>query len=357
MKRRLPPIGLSSPALAGILAAAAICLSASHAQAQPGDFARSLAADVGIVGDLGEPNHGHGFAEQIKCRVRPQDEVWVISSRHLGWPSCESDPPPLKFWRWDCDRDKWSKVSCDEFLAGDSATVATFMYVHGNRIDSWQAVDLGWYTYDAIVQRGDNDRPVRYVIYSWPSTRICGSQLNDLRYKANRTNADAYYLAWVLSQIREDVPVSLMGFSYGARVISGALHMAAGGELCGQKLPPEAPRRRHNVRSVLMAGALHNYWMWPGCFHGKALEATDEMLILSNSCDKVLRRYHWLFKGDKPAALGVTGLSWYDKTGRVAELDCCCCVGETHDSLLYLNAPNLAKRARRYVMWSDVDAD
>ena len=75
------------------------------------------------------------------------------------------------------------------------------------------------------------------------------------------------------------------------------------------------------------------------------------MLILANSCDKVLRRYHWLFKREKPAALGVTGLSWYDKTGKVKELDCCCCVGETHDSLMYLNAPNLVELSREYVLW------
>jgi len=326
---------------------------ARSALAQPGDIARSLAAEVGVVGNMGEPNRS-GFAESVKCRVRPQDEVWVIGTRHLGWPTCEENPPPLKFWRWDCDIDNWHKLSAKEFKASESATVATYFYLHGNRVDSWTAIDYGWYAYDAIVRRGDNDRPVRYVIYSWPSTRVVGSQLDDLRCKAARTNAEAYYLAWVLSQIRQDVPVSVMGFSYGARVITGALHLSAGGELCGLALPDDAPRRT-NVRAVLMAAALHNYWMRPGCFHGEALDATDRMLILANHCDKVLRRYHWLFKGYKPRALGVTGLSWHDQTGRVEELDCCCCVGETHDSLMYLNSPILARRARRYVLWSDVE--
>ena len=163
--------------------------------------------DAGLVGEMGEPNLGYGFAETVKCRVRPQDEVWVIGSRHLGWPDCTEGDPALKFWRWDCDIKNWRKLSHDEFQASDSVTVATVMYVHGNRVDSWQAVELGWYAYDAIVRQGDDERPVRYVIYSWPSTRLYGTQMNDLRCKADRTNAEAYYLGWVLAGIREDVPV------------------------------------------------------------------------------------------------------------------------------------------------------
>ena len=79
------------------------------------------------------------------------------------------------------------------------------------------------------------------------------------------------------------------------------------------------------------------------------------MLILANSCDKVLRRYHWLFKGERPHALGMTGLSWHDRTGRVQELDCCNCVGKTHDTLMYLNTYSLADLARDYVLWSGLD--
>ena len=76
----------------------AVCLSAATATAQIG----SLAIDAGLMGEMGEPNHGYRFAESVKCRVRPQDEVWVISSRHLGWPECGDNAPALKYWRWDC---------------------------------------------------------------------------------------------------------------------------------------------------------------------------------------------------------------------------------------------------------------
>lgn len=342
---------------AALCALALICLTLAARPpatwAQPGDLARGLAAELGVVGELGEPDHGYGHADALRCRLRPQDEVWVIGTRHLNWPCYEADPTALKFWRWDCDKDNWTKVPAREFFDSDSSQVVTLLYVHGNRIDSRRAVDLGWYAYDAIVADGDDPQPVRFVIWTWPSTRIQGDQLNDLRFKAARTDAEAYYLGWVLTQIRDDVPVSLMGFSYGARVITGALHMAAGGWLDGERLPTQSlgPRR---FRSVLLAGALHNYWLTPGCYHGDALNVTDRMLILANSRDDVLRRYHWVFRRGKPKALGVNGLAWYDETGLVAEYDCCPCVGETHSSLLYLDAPALARMSRKYVLWHDV---
>lgn len=326
---------------------------ASRAAAQPTDLAWSLAAEVGVTGDLGEPNHGVDFAQRCRCRLRPQDEVWVISSRHLGWP-CEevTAQPHLKYWRWDCDKHNWRKQSSAKFFETDSAAVVTFFYVHGNRVDSWQAIDLGWYTYDSIVTQGDDPRPVRYVIWSWPSTQIQG-QLKDLRHKAARTDAEGYYLGWVLAQIRGDVPVSLMGFSFGARVITGSMHVAAGGELSGEQLGPFADRPRQ-VRCVLMAGALHNYWLSPDCYHGQATHCNERMLILANSCDKILKRYPWLFHGEDPVALGVSGSAWDDQTGRIAQIDCAPAVGETHDSLKYLDTPELNQLARRYVLWRAV---
>ncbi len=335
-----------------IFAATALA-AAGTALAQPGDFARSLAADIGVVGEMGEPSRAAGFASGMSCRVRPQDEVWVISSRHLHWPSNESDPPALKYWRWDCGTAAWRKYRAAAFFHSDSAAAVTLIHVHGNRIDSREAVELGWYAYDSVVRRSGCDRPMRFVIFSWPSTRIVGTQLHDLRLKAARTNADGYYLGWLLAQIRQDVPISLMGFSYGARVITGGLHVAAGGDLSGQQLPDTSPRREGNVRSVLMAAAVHNHWLSPDCFHGRAMDATDRMLILTNRCDSILDRYHWVFKGQRPQALGVSGMAWGDAQGRAKHLDCCDVVGQTHDSLLYLNSPALADVWLPYLFWTD----
>lgn len=345
---RLPTVLLLALSIALI---AATCSHPAHAQ--PGDLARSLVAEVGVVGELGEPQREGGFAHGLCQRMRPQDEVWVISTRHLEWPTCEDDPPPLKVWQWSCPRGRWQKLSVDYFLEQHNQPI-TFFFFHGNRINSWAAVDLGWYAYDALVARAADEQPIRYVIWSWPSTEIQG-QLRDLRYKADRTDAEGYYLGWLLSKVNPGTKISLMGFSYGARVITGGLHVAAGGDLCGMSLPPDAPAVERRTRTVLMAGALHSHWLYPDCYHGRAMDATDRLCNLCNGCDSILHRYHWVFKGQRPDALGYTGLPWQHESGRIDEFETCNCVGKTHDSLMYLDCPTLVELSQKYVFWQEFE--
>jgi hypothetical protein len=310
----------------------------------PLDWAGALPVPPVVPGvRMGEPRHHFEDAGAMAGRLRPQDQAWVISTRHLGSPACEIDPPALKFWRYDLAHGRFRPKSAEDFFAADSPDAVTFIYFHGNRIDSWQAIDLGWYTYDSVIAPSHNPQPVRYVIWTWPSTQI-PAELHDLRTKAARTDADGYYLAWVLSQMRDDVPVSLMGFSFGARIITGGLHLTAGGDLCGLQLPHESLRPRRPARSALLAAALHNHWLSPGGYHERAIDATAEMLILANSSDRVLRRYHWVFPCEGAVALGRTGLAYWDESGRIQELDCAPCVGRIHDSLAYLNSPEIVGR-------------
>jgi len=46
-------------------------------------------------------------------------------------------------------------------------------------------------------------------------------------------------------------------------------------------------------------------------------------------------------------------VAWRDPAGRVEQLDCCSQVGETHDSLIYLDAQPLADAWRPYVFWTE----
>ena len=76
----------------------------------------------------------------------------------------------------------------------------------------------------------DDATPIRFVIWSWPSAQVRG-QLRDVRTKANRTELAGYCLAWVLTHLPETQQVSLLGYSFGARIATGAMHLVGGGEL------------------------------------------------------------------------------------------------------------------------------
>jgi hypothetical protein len=290
-------------------------------------------------------------------RIRPQDQLWAVSTRHLGCGCSPSQEPAWKMWRYDHASQQWIVSRAADFYATDSADVVTTFYIHGNRIDHSQAFKDGQDVYFQLAGKSDDERPVRFVIWSWPSSQIKGP-LKDIRSKAWRTDIDGYYLARFVAGISPEAPTGLIGYSYGARIITGALHVLGGGALAGQTVPPgDQPP----LRVALWAAALHDHWLLPGHYHGNALGQADRWLITHNCCDPVLSRYQWIEKCGNPVAMGYSGVYGRnllppDLNDRIEELNVTCLVGGTHDMRPYLYSLPILNRTREYVLWHELDA-
>jgi hypothetical protein len=285
-------------------------------------------------------------------RVRDYDQVWVVSTRHLGCPG--GYLPTYQVWRYEAGY--WQPRSSEEFYAADSPDVVTAFYIHGNRISHSQAFQDGLDVYFQLVGRY-GDRPVRFVVWSWPSDQIKGP-LNDVRAKAARSDVDAYYLAHFLTGMNPAVPVGITGYSFGARITTGALHALGGGAIMGQTVPSGA---RPQVRVALWAAAVHNHWLVPGNYHGNALPMADAWFNTLNYCDPVLERYRMLEKCSDPEALGYAGLAGRnlispDLNDRFEERNVSHLVGRTHDMQPYLYSSYIQQRTRQYVLWYELFA-
>jgi hypothetical protein len=267
--------------------------------------------------------------------------------------------PPIDVHRYD-EQDGWIESSLAEFFAADDPRVITVFYVHGNRFNAWEAIERGW------MAKGVLDAcphvPVRFVIWSWPSDPIKGP-LKDVRSKAARTEIESVLLAWVLERMRCDAPVSALGFSYGARVVTGALHIRGGGELSVGRLPPAGPSvARLPARVALMAAAIDNGWLLPGYYHERSLSQIDHLLLFNNHCDPALKRYWLIDSKCRPEALGYTGLAGWnwldaDTQRRIEQWDACGTVGATHDETRYFASPDIGAALRRVLLWSPVGHD
>ncbi len=297
--------------------------------------------------------------------VREYDQVWVINTRRLDCHAVIRTPPDFAVEQRLPDG-SWAQSSITEFVAGDDFTIPTCFVMHGNQVDVSLAVAQGLRVYRALTAGLPDDRPLRFVIWSWPSDRIPGI-LKDVRAKAARANTEGKYLAWVLDQLDPRTPVSLVGFSYGARIATGALHLLAGGSTNGFRLPPnltlsrgdvriERPAenatqlQRTPIRAILVAAAVHNYWLAEGQYHGRALEIVDEMLLVENSCDSALKRYRFVDTSRSAEALGYTGpAGWSPHYGKIHRVDACCDLGKKHDWELYLASPKYAALMRQFV--------
>jgi hypothetical protein len=271
--------------------------------------------------------------------------MWLISTRSA--PRCgdlDAAPQELQYWRSD-GRCRWIAADAQAFRTTDDTAVPTIVYIHGNRTDADEAVTKSRYTYE-VIRAEAADRPFRYVIWSWPAERVCRRNNDDVRLKAAYSDVESYYLARWLDGLRPGVRISLIGHSFGPRIITGALHLLAGGAVADRSLPEGAVTawtggRRNPVRIVLLAAAIDANWLAPGGCHGLALSLVDHALITQNGRDRVLRSYPRLNDHSGPQAMGFVGPCGVEQSKNVTVVDVSSTVGKIHDWRCYCSAANV----------------
>ncbi len=232
--------------------------------------------------------------------------MWLVSSRSLGCGELSNRGHQLSYWRNESSRG-WVVSSHAAWLAGDPS-VHVSIYLHGNDITSQRAVEGGWAVYGNLVRSAPEQPPVRFVIYSWPADKVRGLPAENVRVKCARSDVDARYLAWFIDQLEPQTPLSIAGYSLGARIVGGALQLTAGGPLNGRPMSAQTHPKRDPVRVVLMAAAIDNDWFLPGRRFGLAIGQMEHFMLVNNTCDRSLRFYHRIYcKHGGPEALGYTG--------------------------------------------------
>ena len=244
-----------------------------------------------------------------------------------------------------CD---WQRADSEEFFHGTGEPIPTIVFVHGNHADASAAVRDGRLLERRIRQQAAGC-PFRFVIWSWPADRVRGGPRRDAQVKACYANAQSHYLAECLDRLEGDVPVTLVGYSFGARVITGALHLLGGGrlagrELCRQDVPQSQPIRR----AVLVAAAADADWLWPGRRHGLALSQVDRILVTKNRRDPVLKWYPLMYGRGGPQAMGYAGPAGCGCTENIDVLNVTSTVGRNHDWARYAADPGLRCRLGSY---------
>lgn len=271
--------------------------------------------------------------------------VWHISSSHLGSPRhCE---PDLEIRKYD---NGWERSSLEEFLADSSPDQITCIFVHAARSDDDATFARSFELYHTMARR--SDVPVRLVIWSWPSPRsLC--VVRDFRISYRILDYHAYYLGWFLSQLPENERVSLIGFSMGASVITGAAHVVAGGSLAGCSLPGEGgPKQLH---LVLWSAAFDNDWLMPEHHYGRAMSRIGELFMLVNRLDPVLKRYHLVQICGRASAAGSTGLAGLGRMGEyrslITQIDGSRWLGRHHEFDRHIHSSRIMGYSLETLLW------
>lgn len=288
-------------------------------------------------------------AESCQTALRPQDQVWIASTRGQGEP-CQR--MALRFLRCRPAAGRhavtWQSANPGAFLEETSAARQTVFYVHGNLVSRSEARRRTQAVYRSLRRHLEDEFPLRLVGLSWPTNRIRGTMLKDVRVKAARARPASFQLARLVDKMDPETPIGMIGFSFGARVVTGALHLLGGGRLGGAALQQRVHAERLPVRVVLMASALDDDWLLPSRYHGRALSQVDRMLLLNNDCDRAMRWYRLTDRCRRPEALGFRGLAGFGRLGaaraKIQQRDVCCEVGRQHDFLHYVHHAGLMRQ-------------
>ena len=282
---------------------------------------------------------GQSDKQACKACVPTSIDYWLMSTRGACGPL-----PRIHHLIDRC----WRTSTLDEYHAGDDPNVVTVFWVHGSLTSEAEAIQAGWQI--AAQLKGCAPR-LRLVIWSWHADREHRRRMPDWREQIGESYRDALPLARVLDATPADVPVTLVGYSLGAQVIVGAAHALGGGAICGETLPgPRVVDRR--LRLVLMAGAVHNDWLSPGCPFDKALLPVEKMLVFVNPGDRALRRYWRVERNRGVQVMGETGVAGTGCLGpqaaKIRQLNVSGYVGERHRWANYVGSGVISQQIRPF---------
>ncbi len=288
------------------------------------------------------------------------DEIFLLNTRRVG-TACNDRAMSS---RLQCEQlvtapqhqSRWISRDWRELVSDSNSHRPTVVYIHGNRIERGKDRSQGMQIYRSLTRHGNSNQPIRFIIWSWPSGAISGP-FKDYKVKANRTQPAAWQLAWFLDQLPAQTQISVLGYSYGARIASGAMHVLGGGALGSLKLQQRIHPQRESFRVALLAAAFDAHWIQPGHFYGRALSQVERMVIATNQMDPIMRFYHLSNGRGRVHALGKSGVSQLQSLGSarlfVRTIDFTRSVGRNHSLVNYLAVSGKMKAIWRELLASD----
>lgn len=289
--------------------------------------------------------------------AEPTVELWLISTRHLPCNPCcresKRDGLAFRYWRHDGDC-RWIESDAETFQSS-SAPIATL--VPGAPATLYETKKIGKQVYDCLLPYLPEDRSLRFVIWTWPTDRDYLIRLRDMRIKAGTAQAQGFYLAHFIDTQPDDVPVGLLGYSFGGRVTTAALHLLGGGRIQGCGGFVNRRSTEGSVKAVLTAAAIDDWWLCSDGRHCRALPYADLILNTYNRCDPLLKRYHLLYGLRRgPCAIGYVGAPmdcFGEHAAKFEQVNVTKWVGESHHPHAYLSPEYLGLIAPPFLSLSE----
>jgi len=349
--RFLVGIQVFQPFLALTMAIALGVVPPSAAASPVATASPSAALPDGL--DEAEPAGPYSTADEADSDARSeqrdsyqgQQDVWVVSTRHLPETECIPRNVNLGVERLvdegACGR--WMRSDLQSLL--DNPQQPLMIFIHGNRYDPASAKSQGL----MLARRSAACRPdapsVRTVIFSWPSSQE-GLLLKDSRAKYERSLTEGRYFAWLLGRMNPDRPVAIVAYSYGGLIAMEALDHLATAQRSGRSSLEPWIDRQARVHLVLVAAAVRQDALAPRGPYRSVLQCIDRLTLLNNTRDKALGFFEYIDRSLRTEALGHEHMParWLPPEIEFTQVDAAAAIGKNHRFPLYMDSPSLRQR-------------
>jgi hypothetical protein len=257
------------------------------------------------------------------------------------------------------DECRWADADLTALRQSDSPAVPSVIFVPGYDSGPDDALRMVWPLYTQLCGDAGN-RSFRLLVWTWPAERSIHGIRADMQSKAARTETESLLLGQFLDRVQPQVPLTLVGYSFGSRIIAGALEFLGGGQIncCGLARQNTAPRVP--LRAMLVAAGMDTDSLLPGHRDGEALSQVDQMLITVNNSDWVLKWYRRLYQSRGPEALGYVGPASPACLGaeqaKLDLLDVTCTVGRDHHWANYVACSGVLAKIGPYTFRQPLNA-
>jgi hypothetical protein len=296
-------------------------------------------------------------AAEVPPAAAPATQVWLVDTRCApGCGDLEAGLARINYWRLteSSGCGQWQASDAAAFQASADPALPTVVLIHGYGTDPDWAVHHG-NDVRSLLQQVGCGRSFRLVIWSWPAergTRGLRGIRDDIQMKVCRSDVEAYYLARSLAAMPRGEPLSMIGFSLGARAATGSLQLLVGGTAGGRTLPPASLQAWSSsglrpIRVMLLAAAVDDDWFEPSAGGAIAPLQVQRILVTENCGDRVLKFYSRLYGRGGPEAVGRVGPP-SSAGGKLEVVNVACDVGRKHDFLRYEEASPICRRLAWY---------
>ncbi len=290
-----------------------------------------------------------------------RSEIYEISTRHLPdrFRCINFDQPNVEVNKFLDNH--WSRTTVDDALPIGGSGMLTIIYVHGNFMDRNNALERVRIVNGYL--KANADRPFRLLMLSWPSQRE-KKPLRDVLSNAESAESQSLFVAWMLQRLRNESQVSLLGFSFGARAVTGGLHLDAGGIIPGYATIPMPNQDSYlKYRLGLVAPALDRNWLEQNGRHQMAMSHVESLVNLYNSKDPILRRFRFIDRLSSPIAAGFAGFTGQATfadprateplagQSRIRQYDCRSGIGTTHSEKSYYGECPYFRTVIEHLLW------